>query len=45
VLQGDVRLIRREVLKALVDFLRGRGREDEAEELEAELASYTLEPV
>ncbi len=45
VLKRQVRLIRREVLKALVDFLRSRGREDEVEEFEAELASYALEPV
>ena len=36
----DLLLIRRELLKALATFLRERGRVDEAEEYEAELAGY-----
>jgi tetratricopeptide (TPR) repeat protein len=36
----DLRLIRRELVAALARFLRDRGRIDEAEELEGELASY-----
>ncbi|MBA2384852.1 MAG: tetratricopeptide repeat protein, partial [Actinobacteria bacterium] len=41
VLEGtDVRLIRRELVGALVEFLRERGREGEAQELETELAAY-----
>ena len=45
ILQGkDVRLIRRELLAALARFLRERERIDEAEEYEAEIASYTLTP-
>jgi hypothetical protein len=35
-----VRLIRRELLTALARFLRERGRAQEAEEFEAELADY-----
>jgi class 3 adenylate cyclase/tetratricopeptide (TPR) repeat protein len=42
----ELYLIRREVLLALAGFLRERGRVEEAEEYEAELATYTpaLEP-
>ncbi|MBA3348639.1 MAG: tetratricopeptide repeat protein, partial [Actinobacteria bacterium] len=41
VLEGtDLRLMRHEVLDALAQFLRARDRVDEAEEYEAELASY-----
>jgi class 3 adenylate cyclase/tetratricopeptide (TPR) repeat protein len=41
ILEGrEVRLIRRELLSALARFLRERGRNQEAEELEAELADY-----
>jgi tetratricopeptide (TPR) repeat protein len=36
----DLRLIRRELVTALARFLRDRGRDDEAEEYEAELAGY-----
>ena len=36
----DLLLIRRELLTALATFLRDRGRVDEAEEYEAELAGY-----
>ena len=43
----ELYLIRREVLLALAGFLRDRDRGDEAEEYEAEIATYTLalEPV
>jgi class 3 adenylate cyclase/tetratricopeptide (TPR) repeat protein len=41
ILEGrEVRLIRRELLTALARFLRERGRAQEAEEFEAELADY-----
>jgi hypothetical protein len=42
----ELYLIRREVLLALAAFLRDRGRTDEAEEYEAEIATYapSLEP-
>jgi tetratricopeptide (TPR) repeat protein len=41
ILEGrEVRLIRRELLSALARFLRERGRNQEAEEFEAELADY-----
>ena len=39
----DQRLIRRELVKALAHFLRDRGRIDEAEAYEAELAGYEAE--
>ena len=38
----ELYLIRREVLLALAGFLRDRDRGDEAEEYEAEIATYTL---
>jgi tetratricopeptide (TPR) repeat protein len=38
----DLRLIRRELVAALARFLRDRGRIEEAEELEGELASYAV---
>ena len=41
----ELYLIRREVLLALAGFLRDRGRADEAEEYETEIATYALEPV
>ena len=40
----DVRLIQRELVGALVKFLRDRGREAEAQEYEAELAAYEPAP-
>jgi hypothetical protein len=36
----DLHLIRRELVAALARFLRERGRADEAEAYEAELAGY-----
>jgi len=36
----DLLLIRRELVTALASFLRQRGRVDEADEYEAELAGY-----
>jgi hypothetical protein len=36
----DLHLIRRELISALARFLRERGRVDEAEEYEADLAGY-----
>ncbi len=36
----DILLIRRELVRALASFLRQRGRVDEAEEYEEELAGY-----
>jgi class 3 adenylate cyclase/tetratricopeptide (TPR) repeat protein len=43
VIEGkDLSLIRRELLLALGQFLRERGRVGEADEVEAELASYSL---
>jgi tetratricopeptide (TPR) repeat protein len=45
VIEGkDLSLIRRELLLALGQFLRERGRVGEADEIEAELASYSLAP-
>jgi tetratricopeptide (TPR) repeat protein len=40
----ELYLIRREVLLALAGFLRERDRADEAEEYEAEIATYSLAP-
>jgi tetratricopeptide (TPR) repeat protein len=40
VIEGNVLLIRRELLSALAGFLRDRGRVDEAQELEDELEGY-----
>ena len=40
VVDGIARLIRLELLTALSRFLRERGRADEAQEYEAELADY-----
>jgi hypothetical protein len=37
---SELHLIRRELLSALARFLRERGRLDEAEELESEIADY-----
>ena len=45
VIEGkDLWLIRRELLLALAQFLRERERLGEAEEVEAELATYSLAP-
>jgi hypothetical protein len=45
VLEGtDVRLTRRELVGALVSFLRERGRGAEAQEYEAELGAYEPAP-